>query len=405
VTAIDDFKQFVADAQSGSQYAKWAHDNPSDLGRWQTFRDAILAGQSPAAPTMTTDHGRELVDAAVETEHYRALEAPPLPPPPPPPIPSSSLPLQGVSAPLGNITGKSDADQDWFLDRLVELGNGHRVFLRTDWWPGSGLRRLLTLNRRRFRAHRLGATFGTLATKIAARKLADGSPAIIVLPLLNYDNASKPTQATFATYAGQIAQLGHPVINILNEPDMSGWDPVVAADYFNAARNAIRAVNPNAIVIGPSTWKTGSQKPADGFAWDQKFIVELHAKGSRTDWFDKHLYALVSGDRTWNNWAWIGDLRARLNANGMADVPICATEMGERPSTDGDQSQVDAVSTGFDARTPGYVSPFGSYALPAPVSPTLVYSIFNDAPPGGFGLYRDDRTARPAVATFKSKAR
>lgn len=74
MAAIDDFKQFIADAQSGSQYAKWAHDNPGDLARWQTFRDAILAGQAPPPPTMKTAHGRELVDAAVATEHYRSLE-------------------------------------------------------------------------------------------------------------------------------------------------------------------------------------------------------------------------------------------------------------------------------------------------------------------------------------------
>jgi hypothetical protein len=75
MTALDDFKRFVTDAESGTQYAKWAHDNPGDLGRWQAFRDLILNGSRPAAPTMATAHGRELVDAGVQ---YLDATAPPV---------------------------------------------------------------------------------------------------------------------------------------------------------------------------------------------------------------------------------------------------------------------------------------------------------------------------------------
>jgi len=65
VSLLDDFKRFVADAEAGTQYAKWAHDNPGELARWQTFRDALLAGERPDPPTMLTPHGRELVDAGL----------------------------------------------------------------------------------------------------------------------------------------------------------------------------------------------------------------------------------------------------------------------------------------------------------------------------------------------------
>jgi hypothetical protein len=75
VTLLDDFKRFVADAQSGSQFVKWAHDNPGELGRWQAFRDLIMNGSRPAAPTMATAHGRELVDAGVV---YLDATAPPV---------------------------------------------------------------------------------------------------------------------------------------------------------------------------------------------------------------------------------------------------------------------------------------------------------------------------------------
>ncbi len=59
------FDQFVTDAEAGAQYAKWAHDNPGELARWQSYRDAIVAGGSPVAPVMLTPHGRELVDAGL----------------------------------------------------------------------------------------------------------------------------------------------------------------------------------------------------------------------------------------------------------------------------------------------------------------------------------------------------
>jgi len=90
VTAHDDFAAFIADAEAGQQYAKWARDNPGELARWQTFRDAVLAGGSPPAPSMTTPHGRELVDAAVLTEHYHAAEQP-APTPTPAPAPSGAI--------------------------------------------------------------------------------------------------------------------------------------------------------------------------------------------------------------------------------------------------------------------------------------------------------------------------
>lgn len=79
MTLLDDFKRFVADAEAGTQFKTWAHDNPGDLSRWQTFRDAIVAGQRPAVPTMATPHGRELIDAGAQYLDATALA--PTPPP------------------------------------------------------------------------------------------------------------------------------------------------------------------------------------------------------------------------------------------------------------------------------------------------------------------------------------
>lgn len=91
MSLLDDFKQFVADAEAGAQYAAWARDNPVDLGRWHGFRDAILAGARPSRPTMSSPHGRELIDAGVQYLDATAGSPPPpsqgwvVAPPAPPP--------------------------------------------------------------------------------------------------------------------------------------------------------------------------------------------------------------------------------------------------------------------------------------------------------------------------------
>lgn len=84
MTLLDDFKKFISDAEAGAQYSKWAHDNPGELSRWQSFRDAILAGQRPSAPTMSTPHGNELIDAGVIYLDATAVAPPPPLPPSPP---------------------------------------------------------------------------------------------------------------------------------------------------------------------------------------------------------------------------------------------------------------------------------------------------------------------------------
>jgi hypothetical protein len=82
VTLLDDFRSFVDDAEAGSQYAKWAHDNPGEVTRWSAFADALLAGQRVQPPIMLTRHGEELVDAGVIYLHGTAPATPPPPPAP-----------------------------------------------------------------------------------------------------------------------------------------------------------------------------------------------------------------------------------------------------------------------------------------------------------------------------------
>lgn len=74
VNLLDDFKQFVSDAEAGDQYKKWAKDNPGELSRWTNFKKAILAGQRPSPPSMVTPHGRELIDAGVLYLHATGMK-------------------------------------------------------------------------------------------------------------------------------------------------------------------------------------------------------------------------------------------------------------------------------------------------------------------------------------------
>jgi len=106
MSPLDDFKQFIKDAESRndqgvidpkSQFAKWAHDNPGELSRWEDFRDSILNGGRPNAPNMLTAHGKELIDAGVLYLHWTA----PVPVSPPPVI-TNTLPPVGVLRMGGN---------------------------------------------------------------------------------------------------------------------------------------------------------------------------------------------------------------------------------------------------------------------------------------------------------------
>lgn len=99
MTSLADFQRFIADAEARradgttdptSQYAKWAQDNPGELGRWQAFRDLVLGGLRPTPPTMTTPHGRELIDGAV-----LYLDAIPDVQPPPPQPPAGKVIWRG----------------------------------------------------------------------------------------------------------------------------------------------------------------------------------------------------------------------------------------------------------------------------------------------------------------------
>jgi hypothetical protein len=58
--------EFVPNIQSGEYHKKWVRANPGETARWVAFRDAVIAGQQPVPPVMSTYYGRALIAAGKE---------------------------------------------------------------------------------------------------------------------------------------------------------------------------------------------------------------------------------------------------------------------------------------------------------------------------------------------------
>ena len=80
--------EFLPNIQGAPYHAKWAAANAGgDAPKWRVFRDALLAGQTPVVPSMTTKYGRALVAAGKEhmsISHFVGVMENPHPPPDPP---------------------------------------------------------------------------------------------------------------------------------------------------------------------------------------------------------------------------------------------------------------------------------------------------------------------------------
>ena len=287
------------------------------------------------------------------------------PPPPPPPPPPSGMPRQGISSP--EFIGRSTADQDWELDRVKELGNGHPMFFRFDWWPN-------------------------MASQFAAVKLKMEARGIVPMPLLNYDPGNRPNAATFAAQAAMCAQT-FGWVNLLNEPNLGGWSPQDAAIYV---KQAYAAIGGKAKVLAPDVATNGGHPPAGVVAWVQAYM----AAGGKQDVAAVNLYTDAEQlDPAWNLWAEVPALR-----KAFGPVPLVSLEGGCRVDgqtygtkwgqLSGVQYQDKSVATGMAARAAGTIDSY------------LVYSVLNTfkSAAGGFGLVDSSRVKRPAYGTFQQHA-
>jgi hypothetical protein len=276
-------------------------------------------------------------------------------------------PRQGISLPLPNISGKSSGDQDFILDQIVALGNGHDMWVRTDWFPSS-------------------SSFAAVAAKIATR------PSLHVLPILNYDPGSRPSVSAYASQAAEVAQL-YPYVNLLNEPNLGGWSAADAAAYTKAAYAAIGG---DAIVVGPSAgFNLGAgHGPSNVLAWHQAY----HDAGGRQDIGAVTCYGDADHvDAGWNGWSVVPQIKSLLGGRliileGGFHVSTGTVTPYQRSTMSWEAYQAICVQTGMAARASGRVESF------------ITYSLLNDASPGGFGLLDNARAQRPAYGALVAGA-
>jgi hypothetical protein len=128
---IDLFRDAVAHEQNSGAFKYWASSpdvyggsgysstNPapySDLAKWYSFSQAVLAGQNPTAPPMNTEHGKFLIDSAL----MAAPEGSVTPPPP-------------TTGTIGNYKGFvcTATDVNALAQARSEMGG---TYVRADYW-------------------------------------------------------------------------------------------------------------------------------------------------------------------------------------------------------------------------------------------------------------------------------
>ena len=304
------------------------------------------------------------------------------------------MPAYGVS-PGYTILDYSSAEQDFELNKTVDVSNGKACFIRLDSTASNQTQ------------------MNALMAKIATR------PSLVPLIIL-YGSATPGT--SLGTFAGDQATKWGAACNhyeIVNEPDMHLWDPEPYADFLKAASQQIKAVRPAAKVIAGALFHgqetTGTivtSRTPDKFA-----LALAQRAAGHFDMLSMHLYNDPYTRASWNIWDrtfpsingqatwysqtrgggnWTGDVTVRsiLNANGLSHIPIISTENGGTVRDNAESDIALFISRAFDVVDSGLL---GSQ---------LVYCMRNLSFPdqAQFGMLRPDGTERPAYATFKAKS-
>ncbi len=119
---------FVPNIESAPYHSKWVSANRNgDAARWAIFREAILRGESPSPPSMSTRYGRALVAAGKEHMAVSQLAGQivnPYPPPDPIPTPPVLPPPSGTLYFDGNM---DVADANSLLTQWTAIAGTHNV--------------------------------------------------------------------------------------------------------------------------------------------------------------------------------------------------------------------------------------------------------------------------------------
>ncbi len=297
----------------------------------------------------------------------------PDPSPTPTPQPSSlELPKQGISTGYKILT-RSQADRKFELDKIQEVFNGHPGYVRFDSTPSNQ------------------AQVDILVAEVIAR----GFEPMLIL----YGTAGPRSVDNFGSQQATKWKGKVKFFEIANEPDLNGWAPEQYADFVKGTSSAIKASNPDAIVIAGALWKGSTNSGPQEFTR----ALATRANGS-FDMLSLHMYDDPKTRASWNIWDMVfprlfgvdsyhkgNTCREILDANGLNNVSIISTETGGPITTYGEDGQNTIVAHDFDALTSGLLQSMAVYSM-------------KDDDVAGFGLLRPDNTPRPAFNTFKNRA-
>ncbi len=284
------------------------------------------------------------------------------PPASSPPPSYGSIPRFGISTGYKILT-RSAADQNFELDQMQAVG---AKIVRFDSTPGNQ----------------------TQVDTVVNGVLARGMEPMLIL----FGTTVPVSPSAAASFAGSQAAKFRGRVRLYefaNEPDLSGWSGTTYAQSLIPLYDAIKAADPNAIVIAGALWK-GAGGPV-------KFVTDMYNAGAKGhfDILSLHLYddPLAVGD--WNIWNMAfhmsPSVRSVMDAHGDQNIPIGSTETGGPVSTYGEAGQASIIGHDFDA----LADPRLAFVL--------TYSMMDDDVPG-FGLLRPDRTERPAWSVYRSRA-
>jgi hypothetical protein len=287
-------------------------------------------------------------------------------PPSPPPAPSyASIPRFGIATGY-KILSRSAADQAFELDQLQAVG---AKLVRFDSTQGNQAQ----------------------VDPVVAGVLARGMEPILVL----FGTSGPVSPSTAAAFAGAQAAKWKGRVRLYefaNEPDLNGWTGTSYAQALIPAYNAIKAADPNAIVIGGALWK-GAGGPV-------QFVTDMYNAGAKGhfDILSLHLYDDPFAVGVWNIWnmafRMTPSVRSVMDAHGDTAIPIASTETGGPTTSYGEEGQASIIGHDFDALS----DPRLAFIC--------VYSMLDDVVTSqpGFGLLRPDRSQRPAWVVYKQRA-
>jgi large repetitive protein len=282
-----------------------------------------------------------------------------------PPASLGGIPRFGISSGY-KILQRSDADEAFELDQIKAAGGG---IVRTCSLPGNQ----------------------AVVDKFVSAVLARGMEPLLVLWCttgpISGSNAAAFAGAQAAKWKGRVR-----LYEFANEPDLNGWTGTTYGKALIPVYDAIKAADPNAIVIGGSLWK-GAGGPV-------QFVTDMYNAGAKGhfDILSLHLYDDPVAAGTWNIWNMAfhmsPSVRSVMDAHGDSSIPIASTETGAPTTKYGEAGQATIVDHDFDALS----DPRLAFIL--------VYSMMDDvvtAQPG-FGLLRPDLSRRPAWDVYRSRA-